>query len=69
MKKYVRKYLDSDGQNQTEQKDLKMALFFNSSNEHTHFLETIASSRVVPKLIVKYSRCSLELVIDANLVG
>ena len=46
-----------------------MALFFNSSNEHTHFLETIASSRVVPKLIVKYSRCSLELVIDANLVG
>ena len=56
-------------ENQTEQKYLKTALFFNSSNEHTHFLETIGSSRVVPELIVKYSRCSLELVTNANSAG
>ena len=53
------------GQNQTEQKDLKMTLFFNSLNVS----EIIGSSSGVPKLIVKYFWCSLELVIVADIVG
>ena len=42
-----------------------MTLFFNSLNVS----EIIGSSSGVPKLIVKYFWCSLELVIVADIVG
>ena len=37
------------GQNQTEQKDLKVTLFFNSLIEHAFFSEIIETSSDVPK--------------------